>query len=231
MADIIVVRHGQASFHSDNYDQLSDLGRRQSQKLGEHLSRLAVQPDLILTGDHKRQQQTGEEINRYLGLPQDAVLTIPGLREHKGPQVVQDNLRKYINTDRWVSDTYSHYIQDPVKNIDSYIKIYNYITHEWALGKIKSEYQSWHSFYQESAQSFSDTWDRYKDKKVVIVTSSGPAAISTAHIHGLGPIGGMKLSWQIQNSSATYIDRTRHGMILKYFNDVSHLEIEERTTV
>jgi len=37
MSSIYLVRHGQASFGSANYDELSDRGRRQSRILGEYL--------------------------------------------------------------------------------------------------------------------------------------------------------------------------------------------------
>ena len=37
MSELVVVRHAQASLFSDNYDQLSELGRRQSAMLGEYL--------------------------------------------------------------------------------------------------------------------------------------------------------------------------------------------------
>ena len=36
MSELHLVRHAQASFGSDNYDQLSDLGHRQSRLLGGH---------------------------------------------------------------------------------------------------------------------------------------------------------------------------------------------------
>jgi broad specificity phosphatase PhoE len=37
MGTLYLVRHGQASFGADDYDQLSALGRRQSVRLGEYL--------------------------------------------------------------------------------------------------------------------------------------------------------------------------------------------------
>ena len=39
MKEIFFVRHGQASFGKENYDQLSELGVEQSKKLGEYLQK------------------------------------------------------------------------------------------------------------------------------------------------------------------------------------------------
>jgi broad specificity phosphatase PhoE len=39
MSEIYLIRHGQASFGSDNYDRLSPLGVRQAQCLAKHLAK------------------------------------------------------------------------------------------------------------------------------------------------------------------------------------------------
>ena len=39
MGQVVYVRHGQASLFSDNYDQLSPLGHRQSKEIGFYFSK------------------------------------------------------------------------------------------------------------------------------------------------------------------------------------------------
>ncbi|MCO8647501.1 histidine phosphatase family protein, partial [Burkholderia multivorans] len=39
MAELFLVRHGQASFGTDDYDRLSDVGVQQGVWLGEYLAR------------------------------------------------------------------------------------------------------------------------------------------------------------------------------------------------
>ena len=58
MAELLVVRHGQASFGQDDYDVLSDLGRRQSAALGALLRSLDWVPDRVVTGTLRRQKDT-----------------------------------------------------------------------------------------------------------------------------------------------------------------------------
>ena len=50
MSEIYFVRHGQASFGSGNYDQLSALGHRQSVLLGEYFAARGLQFDQLLAG-------------------------------------------------------------------------------------------------------------------------------------------------------------------------------------
>jgi broad specificity phosphatase PhoE len=62
---LLLVRHGQASYGADNYDELSELGRRQAQLLGR---RLASQPVArVVSGSMQRQRDTAE----LLGLTDD----------------------------------------------------------------------------------------------------------------------------------------------------------------
>ena len=42
MANLLVIRHGQASFGAENYDQLSPLGQRQADLTGEFLAKMGV---------------------------------------------------------------------------------------------------------------------------------------------------------------------------------------------
>lgn len=62
MGTLYLVRHGQASFGADDYDQLSDLGRRQSVRLGVVAKLLRALPnalfDKLLAGRLRKRRQT-----------------------------------------------------------------------------------------------------------------------------------------------------------------------------
>lgn len=58
MGAIHLIRHGQASFGSDDYDQLSDLGTRQGGWLGTSWEAAGFRPDWSVAGSMKRHAQT-----------------------------------------------------------------------------------------------------------------------------------------------------------------------------
>lgn len=58
MPVIHLVRHGQASFGSEDYDVLSDVGRAQAAVVGEELARRAPRAPLLVCGTLRRQQDT-----------------------------------------------------------------------------------------------------------------------------------------------------------------------------
>src|SRR5882757_8103002 len=60
MGDILLVRHGQASFGSEDYDQLSDLGIEQSRLLGRWIVSCGRKIDQVVVGHMKRHRQTAE---------------------------------------------------------------------------------------------------------------------------------------------------------------------------
>ncbi|MEN9551557.1 MAG: phosphoglycerate mutase, partial [Pseudomonadota bacterium] len=68
MGQLTLVRHGQASFGADDYDQLSELGQRQSIRLGAYWKQTSEHTpdtlsfDAVLIGSLKRHRQTWEGI-------------------------------------------------------------------------------------------------------------------------------------------------------------------------
>lgn len=58
MPRLYLVRHGQASFGSDDYDNLSDLGRRQAEAVGCELGRRGLRAPAVVCGTLRRQQDT-----------------------------------------------------------------------------------------------------------------------------------------------------------------------------
>lgn len=60
MKKIYLVRHGQASWHGDDYDVLTDLGREQSRLVGAALAKRGLTPDLVVSGELTRQRDTAD---------------------------------------------------------------------------------------------------------------------------------------------------------------------------
>lgn len=60
MGQLLLVRHGQASFGADDYDVLSETGWEQSRLLGAWLAEQGVSPDVVLRGDMRRHRETVE---------------------------------------------------------------------------------------------------------------------------------------------------------------------------
>ncbi len=58
MGQLLLVRHGQASWGSADYDVLSQTGEEQSRLLGKALSARDIAPDVVVTGSMRRHRDT-----------------------------------------------------------------------------------------------------------------------------------------------------------------------------
>ncbi|WP_341892921.1 phosphoglycerate mutase family protein, partial [Variovorax sp. YR752] len=87
MGQLFLVRHGQASFGSDDYDRLSDLGRRQCVRLGEYFREAGIVFEAALTGTLKRQVDSLACIAQGMQMAPEAQAW-PGLNEYDGDALV-----------------------------------------------------------------------------------------------------------------------------------------------
>src|SRR4051795_2461939 len=62
MGVLMLVRHGQASFGTDDYDVLSSRGGRQSRRAAEILAGYGVAPTTLIHGGMRRQRETAEQM-------------------------------------------------------------------------------------------------------------------------------------------------------------------------
>src|SRR5256885_5325369 len=69
MGVLLLVRHGQASLGTADYDRLSDVGRRQAQVAGARLARTDLTVDRVVSGALTRQRDTAEAVLAALGWP------------------------------------------------------------------------------------------------------------------------------------------------------------------
>ena len=69
MGVLLLVRHGQGSLGTSNYDELSELGLRQSRLVGARLARADLRVTQTWCGALARQRETARTVLAELGLP------------------------------------------------------------------------------------------------------------------------------------------------------------------
>ena len=58
MTTIYLIRHGQASFGAESYDQLSPNGEFQAKLLGQYFDQILKEAPYVVSGSMQRHQQT-----------------------------------------------------------------------------------------------------------------------------------------------------------------------------
>ncbi|WP_193096276.1 histidine phosphatase family protein [Brevibacterium sp. FME17] len=215
MSVLYLVRHGQASFGTDDYDRLSDLGKEQSRITGEHLGAQKVSPVGVIHGEMLRQRQTAEGIQTGLGSQLDAQID-PGWNEYQAWELTGA-----------LTDT------DPRAKQDS--KIFQAELERgaarWASGEHDGD-------YSETFKQFSTRVDRALDEvcasigsgeSTIVVSSAGAIAWTAARLLGGGFDQWMAFNRVTVNTGITRIITGRSGTSLISFNEHGH-QTPERVT-
>lgn len=224
MGVVLLVRHGQASFGSDDYDVLSETGWEQGRLLGAWLADRAVSPTVVVRGDLRRHRETTEAMLAGAGWAADVVVD-PGWDEFDHLRVV------------------GAYPDAPAGELDrrEFQRVFELATERWTTGEHDADYpESWSGFADRVRTALGRACDRAgpggPGGTVVVVSSGGPiAAACAALIDPGGPdlatyarLWG-RLNTVIVNSSVTRVLVGSTGPRLLTFNEHPHLEGESLT--
>ncbi|CAM8634632.1 phoE Broad specificity phosphatase PhoE and related phosphatases [Comamonadaceae bacterium] len=211
MGNLYLVRHGQASFGAADYDNLSELGHRQSVRLGEYFAGKGLQFDAVITGTLKRHAQT------WAGIAQGAELTHqplewPGLNEYDSEAVI-----KAIHpTPLEKPDTpemYRHHFR----------LLRDGLT-QWMNGVVSPQGMPSYDDFVRGVTSALEHVRKSHTGNVLIVSSGGPISTAVGHVLGTTPETTIELNLRIRNSSVTELAYTPKRHMLVTYNTLPHLD-------
>jgi broad specificity phosphatase PhoE len=212
MGSLHLVRHGQASFGADDYDQLSALGQRQCVRLGEYFRDRGLGFDATFTGTLKRQRQSLQGIVQGIGGALPAPTELPGLNEYDSHAVVQAIHPEPLGK----ADTPEAYRQ--------HFRLLRDGLAAWMEGR--SEPKGMPS-YTDFVAGVADALDRVRSgssERVLLVSSGGPIATAMGQVLGLAPAVTIELNLRIRNSSVTEFAFTPKRHMLVTYNTLPHLD-------
>jgi broad specificity phosphatase PhoE len=212
MGTVYLVRHGQASFGADNYDQLSELGMRQCRRLGEYFRHKGIRFDAALVGTLERQKQSLACIAEGLQTPIEP-LSWPGLNEYDSKAVVQA-----IHPEPLERPTTPELVREHFRLLREGLAA-------WIEGRTKPEGMISHADFVTGITSALDhvRATHYK-KKVLVVSSGGPISTIVAHTLGAPHNAMIEINLRIRNSSVSELTFTpkRHSLVT--YNTLPHLD-------
>lgn len=212
MAELIVVRHGQASFGATNYDELSDLGRQQSRALGETLRALDWVPDRVITGSLERQKQTLAEIGFDTPAEQHA-----GWNEYDFHDLLHSRFGGQAPTEV-ITDRKTHF------------RALRETLADWQLGGIPEARESWLEFCARIEQARLHAVQESAER-VLVVSSGGAISRLIAACLDLPNEQMIALNLQVKNSSTSRFVFSKEKFFLHEFNSVPHFHSVERAAL
>lgn len=229
MAEILLVRHGQASFGTNDYDALSELGHLQAAINADYLQRSGITVDAIYSGSLRRQQETARavlEVYQKAGKAVPAIITDPGFNELENELQIEKLAPSLQKTDpqlRALLKTAHHSKKD-------FQKVLKTVFNHWVLEKPEVDgLESWASFAARVRQSLHNIVQQQGSGKTVLVsTSGGVIATLVAQVIKLPDSGVYSLFEPVLNASITRLLYNTAGDIsLSSFNDCGYLRAEQ----
>jgi broad specificity phosphatase PhoE len=220
MAAIYLVRHGQASFRSREYDRLSPLGARQSQVLGESLRRRVPKPDRVIRGSLARHRDTATECLAALGVD-----TVPEVDARWD----EFDHREVIVRHRPAYRSHTLMGVDLVRTGNpgkAFQQVFDAALRRW-IGAESGYGETWAEFSGRVCTALDElAAGMGPSQNVLVFTSGGPISAVAAKLLGTGSDVWLTLNRVTVNTGVTTVVRGRRDTSLVSFNEHWHLDSE-----
>ncbi len=227
MSELYLVRHAQASFEGDNYDDLSNLGCHQSERLGMYLATAGIRFQHVFTGAMQRHRQTLEH-----------ALSAPGTmaprqwQVHRGFDEYDFRIMIGAYCKARPDDPLVRGIHDAPEDRRQYFRLLRRVLHSWARDELESVPETWSDFRNrvgDARDCISGLAQR--DDKVLVVSSGGAISHFVGAVLGLAPERIFDLNLQIKNTGVTRFNFSGDRYALHEFNSIPHLEGPEHSSL
>jgi broad specificity phosphatase PhoE len=207
---LVLVRHGQASFGSDDYDRLSELGHRQCVRLGEWFRGRGMRFDAVLRGTLRRHEQSLAALEEGLGTAH-AAQALPGLDEYDSVAVIRTVHEGPLAPARTPEEVRGHFrlLRDGLRR--------------WARGEVLPQGLPPYAAFADAVDAALATAAE-TDAYVLVVSSGGPICTAVARTVGAPPEAFVELNLRLRNSALTELVVSRGRRALHTFNHLPHLD-------
>ncbi len=231
MSMLALVRHGQASFFSDNYDQLSPLGEEQARLLGQYWVRRGVRFDQVVTGPRVRQIETAAlagEAFAKAGLPWPEPQFMQELDEHQADRLIKVGISKISQEFPAIGRLHDAYLaaEAPRDRHRTFQLMFEQVVMLWTQEKISAPgIETWRAFQDRVRWGLKTiTAGNQRGRNVAAFTSVGAVTGCLKVSLGCDDRTALDLGWRVRNCSITEFVFSGERLTLDGFNALPHLE-------
>ncbi len=223
MGVVMLVRHGQASFGTEDYDVLSPHGVRQSWKVAETLAGYGVSPTTLIHGGMRRQRETAEAILHRSGWQ---------LAPEEDARWRELDHLAVIGAYPTLTDLERDQLRTGRMTLRAFHELYTQATARWTSGAYDADYpESFADFIGRTRDAIGHAARQAGERRTaVVVTSGGPIAAACAMLTEVGEEPRrLAASWArfntvVVNASVTRVVVGSSGARLLTFNEHSWLD-------
>lgn len=220
MGALYLIRHGQASFGSQNYDALSALGHQQGYAVGQALKARGVTPEAVVAGTMQRHQETARAA--LLAMALDVPMRVhAGVNEFDHENVIEVAEPRYADKAVMMAEMAAS--GDPRRAFQTFFQD---AVARWVGGNHDAEYaEPWSAFKLRCVAALDELVRQTPPKgQLVVFTSGGVISVVCAHLLGLHDSQAFAINWTLANAGITKINVGRDGLHLLSVNEHAHVE-------
>ena len=214
MPTLYLIRHGQASFGADDYDQLSAMGQQQSLRLGQWFKSKGIAFDAALTGTLNRQIQTFAGISAGMGL-EIPVTRHAALNEYDSHAVIATVHPQPLAR------------PDSPELYRQHFRLLKTGLLQWTEGRVSPQGMPSHANFVAGIVEVLDAIRSQHSGNVLLVSSGGPIATAVGQVLGTSAATTIELNLRIRNASITEFAFTPKRHMLVSYNALPHLDAPE----
>jgi len=231
MSQLTLVRHAQASFHEDDYDQLSALGERQATLLGESWVRHRRELTEVYSGPRLRQQQTARIVASYYrqaGLAFPELIVLEELDEYDLSGILQQLAPALAQCD----DKFARLFDEQRRGATerdrerSFQAMFEPLLRHWqTVTEMTLGLETWPIFCKRVARGMQRMTDQPgRSRRVAAFTSGGFIGVAMKHVLGAPDSAALEINWRIRNGAMTEFVFSGERITLDSFNSVAHFD-------
>ena len=217
MPTLYLIRHGQASFGADDYDQLSAMGQQQSLRLGQWFKSKGIAFDAALTGTLNRQSQTFAGISAGMGL-EIPVTRHAALNEYDSHAVIATVHPQPLAR------------PDSPELYRQHFRLLKTGLLQWTEGRVSPQGMPSHANFVAGIVEVLDAIRNQHSGNVLLVSSGGPIATAVGQVLGTSAATTIELNLRIRNASITEFAFTPKRHMLVSYNALPHLDAPEHAS-
>jgi broad specificity phosphatase PhoE len=229
VSSLFLVRHGQASLHADDYDNLSELGVEQARRLGAAFAERGLSFDAVYVGPKRRHGQTLELL---ASAAKEGGLDLPEAVGHEALDEVdahilgEEAMRRVTPSCPDLKEQLARGALDDAGKVAMrhYIGVFEALMKRWAKGEFSDEIGPFDDFNRRVIGGMQKIMRAQgRNKRVLVVTSGGPISLVTRLALGVSEETVIELLFALNTGSVTELRYTENRLSLVRFNDAGYL--------
>ena len=204
MPVVHLVRHGQASFGAEDYDVLSELGRRQAEAAGGEVARRGLRDPLVVCGTLSRQRDTAAGLTKAAGLD--------------GEPRIDARWDEYDHIE--LMRRYGGETGEDAADPQGFQQLLDHALEAWIADV---DHGGWERFRTGAMSALEElVRELGPGRDAVVVTSGGVLSAVCGTFLSVPAAGTVALHKVVVNAAITTVAAGRSGMSLLAFNDHAH---------